>query len=762
MTNNPNTNKKKKSFNVDAPLHVTGQTKYLDDLPELAGTLYAKVYYSKIAHGHIESIDTSKAAALAGVVKIISYKDITGENQIGGIIPDEPLLAEDEVHFIGMPILIIVAEKEIIAHKASHLIDIEIKEKEVIVDPLDAFQKKSFLSKPIAFELGDTQKTFKECKYVFEGTAESGGQEHVYLEPQGAYAIPNGDGSIKIFSSTQGPTAVQRTVAKVLGVSMNQIEVDVNRIGGGFGGKEDQASPWAAIVALACKLTNRPVKYILERGEDLQMTGKRNPYKSLYKIGLDADYKILAFEGQYFQNGGAAADLSPAILDRTLFHATNSYYVPNVKTKAYSCKTNLPPNTAFRGFGGPQGMFVIEAAIHQAARTIGVETTLIQERNLLEEGSEFSFGQKTEDCEAQNCWHQAKENYHLEKLKKEVQEYNSKNKFSKKGIALMPICFGISFTNTMMNHARALVHVYSDGSVGVSTGAIEMGQGVSSKMIQVAAFSFGIDTDKIKLETTNTTRVANTSPSAASATADLNGKALQDACRQIINRLKKLLAKEWNIENFDAIIFDDNKIHSPDNQHTIEWNDLILLAFQNRINLSAKGHYATPRINFDTVKRKGHPFAYHVYGTAIFSSTVDCVRGNYEFDAVQIVHDFGTSMNHGVDLGQIEGGLVQGMGWMTMEELIYDKKGALKSSNLANYKIPDIYSVPKKLDVQFLETDGSQLAILKSKAVGEPPLMYGIGAYFSLCNAILAYNSNANITYSAPMTAEKVLMSLYS
>ena len=761
MTKNHNI-KHTKSFNVDAPLHVSGKTQYLDDLPELSGTLFAKVYYSKVAHGHIDSINITKAAAMPTVVKIISYKDIPGENQIGGIIPDEPLLAEDEVHFIGMPILIVLAEDEISAHKACQAIEVKITPKKIVTDPIEAFKNKDFLSQPIKFEMGDVNTAFSKCKYIVEGMAETGGQEHVYLETQGAYAIPNGNGSIKIYSSTQGPTAVQRTVARVLGISMNQIEVDVNRIGGGFGGKEDQASAWGSIVGLATHLTQRPVKYILERGEDLQMTGKRHPYKSTYKIGLDANYKIQAYQAEYFQNGGAATDLSPAILERTLFHATNTYFVPNVKTAAYSCKTNLPPNTAFRGFGGPQGMFVIEAAIHHAARVIGIEATVIQEKNLLEEGSEFSYGQKTEDCEAQNCWQQAASKYNVEKIKSDIAQYNANHKYSKKGLAMMPICFGISFTNTMMNNARALVHVYSDGSVGISTGAIEMGQGVSSKMIQLAAASFGLELNQIKLETTNTTRVANTSPSAASATADLNGKALLDACRQIANRLRKLLAKQWKIKDRKTIVFVNGKIISTDQKHCIDWKELIQMAFVKRINLSAKGHYATPRINFDKATCKGHPFAYHVYGTAILTCTVDCIRGSYEFDAVRIIHDFGASMNPAVDLGQIEGGLVQGIGWMTLEELIYNEKGQLKSSNLANYKIPDIYSVPKEVAVHFLETAGSELAILKSKAVGEPPLMYGIGAYFSIYNAILAYNPKATISYSAPMTTEKVLMALYS
>jgi xanthine dehydrogenase large subunit len=733
----------------------------VDDLPELAGTLFAKAYYSKIAHGTIKKLDYSKALTLPGVHKVLTYKDIPGENQIGGIVADEPLLAEKEVHFIGQPILLILAENDVIAHKALELIEIDIRPKRIIVDPIEAQQAGELLVPPRSLSIGNTEAAFSSCKYVFEGMATSGGQEHVYLETQGAYAIPQGNGNIKIHSSTQGPTAVQRTAARVLGCPMNAIEVDVNRIGGGFGGKEDQASLWGSLVALAAHLTQKPVKYILERKEDLQMTGKRHPYKSRYKIGLDKDYKIIAFEGQYYQNGGAATDLSPAVLGRTLFHSTNSYFIPNVAVKAYSCRTNLPPNTAFRGFGGPQGMFVIEAAIHHAARVIGVPASVIQEKNLLFEGAEFPYGQITEACEAQNCWQQSSERYNLKQIQQDIAIYNQENEYSKKGLALMPICFGISFTNTMMNNARALLHVYGDGSVGISTGAVEMGQGVNSKMIQIAALHFGISSRQIKLETTNTTRVANTSPSAASATADLNGKALQDACNQVEERLVKLLKKEWNLDKNATVSFQNGYAFSQNN-HSIAWEDLIQLALSQRINLSAKGHYATPRIQFDRAKGKGHPFAYHVYGTALITCTVDCLRGTYDFDAVKITHDFGSSMNPAVDLGQIEGGLIQGMGWMTLEDLIYNEKGQLKSHSLANYKIPDIHYGPKKMEVHYLDTPGSDLAILKSKAVGEPPLMYGIAAYFSLYNAILAFNPKAKMPYAAPMTTEKILMGLYS
>lgn len=762
MTKMPVTKKREKSLNIDAPLHVSGRTQYLDDLPELQGTVFAKVYYSKIAHGSILRLDYSKAAEAPGVVRILSYRDIPGENEIGGIVQDEPLLAEEEVHFIGQPILLILAQTEVDAHKALALIEIEIEPKKVIVDSREAQRAGELLVPPRSLRLGDTETAFANCAYIFEGKTQTGGQEHVYLETQGAYAIPQGDGSLKIHSSTQGPTAVQRTVARVLGCSMNKIEVDVSRIGGGFGGKEDQASPWAALVALGAHIIQKPVKYVLERKEDLQMTGKRHPYQSDYKIGLDKDYKILAFEATYYQNGGAAADLSPAVLGRTLFHATNSYFIPNVDVRAYSCRTNLPPNTAFRGFGGPQGMFVVEAAIHHAARALGVEANLIQEKNLLYEGAEFSYGQLAKDCEAQNCWESAKQRYNFDQLKKEIAAFNADNEYVKKGLALMPVCFGISFTNTMMNNARALVHVYSDGSVGVSTGAVEMGQGVSSKMIQVAARCFGLSAEKIKLETTNTTRVANTSPSAASATADLNGKALQDACLQIRRRLEEELREKWRLNDKETIVFHNAQVYDSRKRYVVSWENLVHSAFSKRINLSAKGHYATPIIHFDREKGKGIPFAYHVYGVAIFTCALDCIRGTYDFESVKIVHDFGASMNRAVDLGQIEGGLVQGMGWMTLENLVYNEKGELKSNSLANYKIPDLHFAPKEILVHYLDTEGPEAAILKSKAVGEPPLMYGIGAYFCLYNAILAYNPKAKVPYSAPMTSEKILLALYS
>ncbi len=746
--------------NIDSFTHVRGESLFVDDLMLRQDTLFGLVFDSPKAHGKIKSVDYSKAEELEGVVKIFTYKDVLGENQIGGIIPDEPLWAEDEVHFWGQPIAFIVAKSEAIAKKARTLITIDIEELPVITTAKEAKEKGSFINAPRSFNLGNTQNAFTECEYVFEGETFSNGQEHLYLETQGCYAVPQENGNIKITSSTQGPTAVQKTAAKVLGIQMHKIEVDVIRLGGGFGGKEDQATPWAVMAAVAVQHLNRPVKYMLNRHDDLRMTGKRHPYSSFYKIGLTKDFKIKAFEAEFLQNSGAAADLSPAIAERTLFHATNSYFVPNVNTTVYSCKTNLPPNTAFRGFGGPQGMFVIESAIADAADKIGINKRLIQEANLLAENDEFSYGQIATEVQAQNSWFNAKEQYQLEQLEQEVADFNNKNDHYKKGISLMPIAFGISFTNTPMNHARALVHIYQDGSVGVSTGAVEMGQSVNTKILQVAQSVLGISPDKVKLETTNTTRVANTSPSAASSTADLNGKATEMACNSLVERLTEVAADMLSTKK-EKISFKEDAVFVNGKKSGLTWEALITEAMLRRVALSENAHYATPVIHFDKTKEKGHPFAYHVYGTAITTVTVDCIRGNYEIDSVKIVHDFGKSMNMGIDLGQVEGALAQGIGWMTMEEISYNNEGRLLSNALSTYKVPDIFSAPKTVETTPLKTEGNQMAIKKSKAVGEPPLMYGIGAYFAIQQAVKAFNPNYKLKFHAPFTPEKVLMGLY-
>ncbi|MEZ5001601.1 MAG: molybdopterin cofactor-binding domain-containing protein [Chitinophagales bacterium] len=747
--------------NIDAKGHVTGRSVYVDDIPTLQGTVYGLPFGSPVAHGKIKEVDYSKALNYPGVVRILTYQDIKGENQIGGIFPDEELFAEKEVHFQGQPIALILAESDHIAYQARKLIEIEIEEQEPIVDPRIAQQKGQLIFPPRTFQLGKIDDVWQKCAHVFEGRADSNGQEHLYIETQGAYAIPLENGNIKISSSTQGPTAVQRTAASVLGVGMHRIEVDVVRLGGGFGGKEDQATPWGVMAALGVQVINRPVKLILNRMDDMKMTGKRHPYSSDYKIGLSDDLKILAYEATFYQNAGAAADLSPAVMERTLFHATNAYFIPNVKATAYSCKTNLPPNTAFRGFGGPQGMYVMESAIAHAASELNIPKHEIQKKNLLKDGDEFPYGQIAEEVGLHQIWTDIESKFDIEQVHKRIEKFNNEHHDVKKGYSLQPVTFGISFTKTPMNQARALVHIYSDGTVGVSTGAVEMGQGVNTKMLQIAAQMFSIDPAKVKLESTNTTRIANTSPSAASATSDLNGKALQTACKELIKRLKRSAAQHFEVE-LEDIALKDGWVISRGVATTMTWEQLVEKAFLERVCLTENGHYATPVINFDKSIEKGHPFAYHVHGVALTEVTVDCIRGSYEFDSVKIVHDFGQTMNPSVDYGQIEGGLVQGIGWMTMEEVSYDPDGRLASNTLSTYKIPDIYSVPKEIIIEALETEGSEMAILKSKAVGEPPLMYGLGAYFAIDYAVKAFNPNFISTFDAPFTNEKVLMALYS
>ena len=747
--------------NVDSKSHVRGESVYLDDIPLIEGTLYACVYDSPIAHGKLKSVDISEAKKCAGVVKVITAKDLIGENEIGGILHDEPLLADAEVHFQGMPIALVLAETEEQARHAAKLITAEIELLEIVTDPRIAFANNDLIVPPKHFKLGDAANAFKASEYIFEGRADVNGQEHLYIETQGAYCVPTEQNGMRVYSSTQGPTAVQRCVAGVTGLPMHRIEVDVTRLGGGFGGKEDQANAWAALCAVGTQLTKRPVKYALHRMEDMRMTGKRHPYSADYRIGLDKDLKIVAYQVTFYQNAGASADLSPPVLERTLFHSTNAYFIPNVTATAYSCRTNLPPNTAFRGFGGPQGMFVVESAIAHAAEKLGVSASEIQRKNLINDGDKFPYGQIAES-EAVTSWTQADEKYDFARIQKETDEFNRNNKFIKRGVAIQPVCFGISFTKTPMNQARSLVHVYTDGSVAVSTGAVEMGQGVNTKIAQVAEKIFSLPIDRIKVHPTNTLRIANTSPTAASAAADLNGRATQIACETILQRLKEVAAPLVEAESADDVSIENGFVFRNGERTDLDWLVLVNEAHFNRVSLSEHAHYATAGINFDWGTASGHPFAYHVYGTAIVGVTVDCRRGIYEMDFVKTCHDFGNSMNTSVDYGQIEGGIVQGIGWMTMEEVVYDENGKLRSNALSTYKIPDIYSVPKTIEILPLETERENSAIFNSKAVGEPPLMYGIGAYFAIREAVKAFDAENLPKFDAPFTPEKVLMSLYS
>lgn len=748
--------------NYDSIRHVRGESIFIDDVNIPASTLHCAVYFSPIAHGKIKSINFDEARSSEGVVSILTYKDIPGENQIGGIIQDEKLFADDAVEFIGEPIALVVAKSVSQARTAVKKITAEFEPLEVITNPKEAFKKgKLILNTPKVYNLGNTENAWNKCDLIIEDTVESGGQEHLYLETQAAITFPSEGLGLKILSSTQSPSTVQRIASKVLNLPSHLIESEVVRLGGGFGGKEDQATAWAVMTALAASKLKKPVKLVLPRHEDMVLTGKRHPYISDYKIGFSKEGKILAYEVTFYQNSGAAADLSTAIMDRTLAHCTNSYFIPNVKATGWCCKTNLAPNTAFRGFGGPQGMFVIEAAIHKAAKKLGIDAHKIQSLNLFKEGEEFSYGQKTENCNARICFESLDIKCSLEKVKSDIQSFNSSNRFVKKGFAVMPVCFGISFTNTMLNQASALVHVYNDGSVGISTGAVEMGQGVNMKMRLIVSSVFGIDVSFVKSETTNTTRNANTSATAASSGADMNGNAALIACREILGRLTGFYRLINNLPDNALIEIQNSKVCVDGKETTDTWKSLILQAYLNRVNLSAHGFYATPEIYFDPKTNKGKPFAYHVYGSALIVAKVDCLRGTYEIESVKAVHDFGQSLNKVIDRSQAEGAIMQGIGWMTMEEIIHNREGKLLTSTLSAYKVPDINYTPKEFEIEFLENSINKPGPFNSKAIGEPPFMYGIAAYFAIRNAVESFNGNSEFSYTAPMTPERVLMNLY-
>ncbi|MGE5341434.1 MAG: xanthine dehydrogenase molybdopterin binding subunit [Candidatus Omnitrophota bacterium] len=741
--------------------HVKGQSVFLDDIRQPEDLLYAAVFSSPKAHGKILRLDVENAKAEPGVVEVLTWQSIPGENQIGGIIPDEPLLAEGHVHFVGQPLALVVAESKAMARQAFGAIDLDIEFLPVITDPREAFRRGKLMVPPRTFVLGDVERAWDRCATIVEGRVDSGSQEHFYMETQGAMAIPTEGGGIKIHSSTQSPTAVQRTAARILKLPMRMVEVEVQRLGGGFGGKEDQATGWACLAALAAFKLKRAVKLVLDRHEDIRLTGKRHPYSSDFKLGLAADGSILAYEVMFYQNAGAAADLSTAILERTLFHCTNTYFIPNVKATAACCRTNLPPFTAFRGFGGPQAMVVIEAAIHQAARAMHLQPSFIQRKNLLKDGDTFPYGQVVENSRAVACWIEAEQYFQFKKVFATIDAFNAESKLKKKGAAVMPICFGISFTNTALNQAGALVHVYSDGSVGISTAAVEMGQGVNMKMAVVAAQTFGISSSRIKIESTNTTRVANTSPTAASSAADLNGKAVEIACLQIQERLIAVAAAQLNQAPIEHITIGNEAFLLKGHPTGLTWEKVVNDALGMRINLSAQGFYATPDIYFDRTREKGHPFAYHVFGTALVEVTLDCLRGTYTVDAVHVAHDGGKSIDPLIDRGQVEGGIVQGIGWVTMEEILYGKDGRLMTDSAGKYKIPDIKSVPGTVDIRFLGNAENPRAVMRSKAVGEPPLMYGLGAYFALIQAMNAFRPDKEAVFDSPLTPEKVLGYLY-
>ncbi|EDY81048.1 Aldehyde oxidase and xanthine dehydrogenase, molybdopterin binding domain, putative [Verrucomicrobiia bacterium DG1235] len=744
----------------DSQLHVTGRSEYVDDVSPPAGLLHAAVFGSPIAHGEIQSLDTSKAREIPGVIAIYTFDDIPGEAYFGAIVQDEPLFADNKVFFQGQAIALVVAETYEIARQGVKACAVNIDPLPVITCPREAFAKGELHQELRVFEKGDVDANWSKCETVVEGSIDLAGQEHLYLETNRCRSIPCEDGQLKVYSSTQSPSVTQKTIAHILGLPMNKVEVDVKRLGGGFGGKEDQATHWACMASLAAFLLQKPCQLVLSRSDDMRMTGKRHPYKQDFKIGLDSDGRILAYEVSHYQNSGAFMDLSNPVLERTCLHSTNSYAIPHVRIRAVPCRTNLPSNTAFRGFGGPQGMFPLEVAIEKVAQKLSVSPDWIQERNLARSGYVFHYGQELEDDRLHRTWQETKESFDLETRRQAIADFNKKHSSKKRGLALMPVCFGISFTKTFLNQGSSLVHVYTDGTVSVTTGGIEMGQGVSSNMIAICSRVFGIPHDRILCNSTNTSRIANISPSAASATSDLNGNATIIACREILAGMKKVAATKLKCEPEEVTIV-DGRVHCSGKASELDWNTLVLESYFARVQLMAHGFYTPPNISFDPVVGWGRPFHYYTYGTCLIEATVDCIQGTYTIDTAKLVHDLGRGIIPSVDLGQVEGGLAQGIGWVTLEELAFSDDGQLLSNALSTYKCPDGDFLPDDIEVKFLENADNPGGPLGSKAVGEPPFMYGMAAFFAIRRAVEAFSPIEEEETKSPITPEQTLLKLY-
>jgi len=746
----------------EAELHVRGLARFVDDEAPPEGMLHGQVFGSPVARGLLRGLDLGGALGTPGVVAVLTAAALPPGYRLGPIVEDEELLAAETVEYAGQPLALVVADRRAAAARGARSIVAEIAELEVIVDPREAHARGLVLGAERMLEHGDVDAAWSRCDVVVEGRVDIGGQEHLYLETQRARAVPGDDGSMRVSSSTQSPYAVQRAVAALLGLPYHAVVVEVPRVGGGFGGKEDQATHWACLAALGAARTGRAVEIVLSRADDLTMTGKRHPYSSDFKLGLTKDGAILALEVRHFQNAGAFVDLSPAVLERTLFHSTNAYRVPNARIRAVACRTNLPPSTAFRGFGGPQGMFVMECALARAAEALGVPREELQARNLLRDGDAFPYGQVARGVRARATWDEAARNADLARLRAEVAAHNAAERATKLGLAMMPVCFGISFTKTFLNQASALVHVYGDGSVAVSTGGVEMGQGLRANLRAIAARALGIDVELVRVEPTSTRRIANMSPSAASATTDLNGFAALDAIEQILARLRGVAALALSGAP-EGVTVRDGRVWVGEARSDWTWQALVRRAYLARVSLSAHGCYARPRIGFDPARERGEPFAYHVYGTAVVLVRLDVLRGTYEIVRVRIAHHAGRPVVPVVDRGQIEGGLVQGLGWMAMEDLRFDAQGICRTASLSTYKIPDVYFVPDDLDVVLLGGDEppSPSSPYGSKAVGEPPLMYGLGLFFAVRDALRAARPGADFELVAPLTPERVLLGLH-
>ncbi len=743
--------------------HVTGRAEYTDDIPEPVGTLHACLGLSECAHGEIARIDLGAVRTAPGVIGVLTADDIPGVNDVSPTgLNDEPIFARGKVEFWGQPVFAVIAQTRDAARRAATLAEIDYKKLPHVLTPTEAIDADyPHVTAPLKLERGDFDGAIGTAANRITGRLTVGGQDHMYLEGQIAFALPGEDEDVTVYSSTQHPSEVQHMVAHALGIASNAVTVNVRRMGGGFGGKETQMNLFAAVAAVAAKKWNRPVKLRPDRDDDMSATGKRHDFVIDYDIGFDDTGRIGAVNGTFAARCGFSADLSGPITDRALFHADNAYYYPNVRLTSRPMKTNTVSNTAFRGFGGPQGIIAAERIIEEIAFALGKDPLDIRKANFYgtDDRNVTPYHQTVEDNIVSRLVDELEDSADYRARRTAILAHNAAGGIIRKGIALTPVKFGISFTATWMNQAGALIHVYSDGSIHLNHGGTEMGQGLNTKIAQIVADAFQVDIDRIKISKTTTEKVPNTSATAASSGSDLNGMAALNAVEQIKARLVAFAAEKWQVDPA-AVRFAPNAVHI--GAEVIGFDALIKHAYMARVHLSAAGFYKTPKIHWDRATGQGRPFYYFGYGAAVSEVSVDTLTGEYQIDRTDILHDVGRSLNPALDLGQVEGAFIQGVGWLTTEELWWDTAGRLRTHAPSTYKIQLASDRPRTFNVKLADwSENRELTIKRSKAVGEPPFMLGVSVFEALSMAVASVAGYTECPrLDAPATPERVLLAI--
>ena len=743
--------------------HVAGTAEYIDDMPEPAGTLHAYLGLSQRAHAEIVSIDLDAVSACEGVVGVLTADDIPGHNDVSPAGKhDDPVFAVGKVEFHGQPIFAVIAETRQMARQAATKAKIEYRDLDHVTDVLEAERANyPLVIDPLKLERGDIVAAMSKARNRLVGEMRIGGQDHFYLEGHISFAIPGEDDEVIVYSSTQHPSETQHMVAHVLGVPSNAVTVNVRRMGGGFGGKETQANLFAAAAAIAAKKYNRAVKIRPDRDDDMVATGKRHDFHVAYELGFDDEGRIEAVDATYSARCGFSADLSGPVTDRALFHADNCYFYPHVRLRSRPLKTNTVSNTAFRGFGGPQGMVGGERMIEEIAYALGKDPLDIRKANFYGgEGRNVTpYHQTVEDNIIPQIVAELEESSDYAARRAAILNFNRESRIIRKGIALTPVKFGISFTKTEYNQAGALVHVYADGSIHLNHGGTEMGQGLYTKVAQVVADEFQVDLDRIKVTATTTAKVPNTSATAASSGSDLNGMAAANAAQQIKARLVDFAVEKFGVLK-EEVFFEPNMVRAGDN--LVPFNEFIKAAYGARVQLSAAGFYKTPKIHWNRSEGRGRPFYYFAYGASVSEVSIDTLTGEYQVDRTDVLHDVGRSLNPALDLGQVEGAFVQGMGWLTTEELWWDAKGRLRTHAPSTYKIPLASDRPRQFNVNLASWSvNREETIRRSKAVGEPPFMLAISVLEALSMAVASVaDYRLSPRLDAPATPERVLMAV--